>query len=112
MIIIKKARVWIVRMRATFEKILIEKLASSIPKTAKTFQLGIGRIQNLLHTLSNKNINNTKQRLKVLVNKLRSLFGKMKAMKKMKKELLEKDAENKSLSTSVTYLKKKVKDTI
>ena len=69
-------------------KTLIEKLATSIPKTAKTFQLGIGRIQNLLHTLSNKNINNTKQRLKVLVNKLRSLFGKMKAMKKMKKELL------------------------
>ena len=69
-------------------KTLIEKLATSIPKTAKTFQLGISELQDLLHTLSDENIDNAKQRLKVLVNKLRNLFDEMKAMKTMKKELL------------------------
>lgn len=69
-------------------KTLIEKLTTSIPKTAKTFELGIGELEGLLYNLSDINIGNAKQRLKELVNKLRSLFDKMKAMKKMKKELL------------------------
>lgn len=69
-------------------KTLIEKLATSIPKTAKTFRLGIDKMQNLLRTLSAKNINKAKQKLKELVNKSRNLLDKMEAMKKMKKELL------------------------